>query len=90
VLRELLLGYEEEVKELLYQSREIRDYALRPWETGELRAQALIEVHTKLRNILGRVDQILEKATKLGRPSQKIGAVKEEIREIQQQMLEKF
>ena len=90
VLRELLLGYEEEVKELLYQSREIRDYALRPWETGELRAQALIEVHTKLRNILSRVDQILEKATKLGRPSQRIDAVKEEIREIQQQMLEKF
>lgn len=89
-LRELLLGYEEEVKELLYQSREIRDYALRPWETSELRAQALIEVHTKLRNILSRVDQILEKATKLGRPSQKIDAVRVEIQGIQQQMLEKF
>ncbi|MFQ5904393.1 MAG: AAA family ATPase, partial [Candidatus Binatia bacterium] len=89
-IRELLLGYEEEVKELLYQSREIRDYALRPWETSELRAHALIEVHTKLRNILTKVEQIMEKAKKLGRPLEQVGSIKEEIEEIQQQMLERF
>ena len=89
-IRDLLLGYEEEVKELLYQSREIRDYAFRPWETNELRAQALIEVHTKLRNILTKVDQIMEKAKKLGRPLDQVGVIKEEIEEIQQQMLERF
>lgn len=89
-IRELLLGYEEEVKELLYQSREIRDYALRPWETSEQRAHALIEVHTKLRNILTKVDAIVEKAKKLGRPMEQVNAIKEEIAEIQQQMLEKF
>ncbi len=89
-VRELLLGYEEEAKELLYQSREIRDYALRPWETNELRAQALIEVHTKLRNILNQVEQIMDKAEKSGRPLDKVGAIKEEIAEIQQQVLEKF
>lgn len=89
-IRELLLGYEEEVKELLYQSREIRDYALRPWETKELRAQALIEVHTKLRNILTKIDQIMEKAKKIGRPIEQVGTVKQEIEEIQQQMLEGF
>lgn len=89
-IRELLLGYEEEVKELLYQSREIRDYALRPWESSDERARALIEVHTKLRNILTKVEQIMEKAKKLGRPLEQVGAIKEEIEEIQQQMLEKF
>jgi MoxR-like ATPase len=89
-IRELILGYEEEVKELLYQSKEIRDYALRPWETSELRAQALIEVHTKLRNILGKVEQIIEKAKRLGRPMDQVGAVKDEIEGIQQQILEKF
>lgn len=89
-IRELLLGYEEEVRELLYQSREIRDYALRPWETADERTKALIEVHTKLRNILSRVDQIIEKAKTLGRPVDRVGAIKEEIEEIQQQMLAKF
>ncbi|MCZ6625885.1 MAG: AAA family ATPase [Deltaproteobacteria bacterium] len=89
-IRELLLGYEEEVKELLYQSREIRDYALRPWETKELRAQALIEVHTKLRNILTKIDHIMEKAKKIGRPIEQVGTVKQEIEEIQHQMLEGF
>jgi MoxR-like ATPase len=89
-IRELLLGYEEEVKELLYQSREIRDYALRSWETSEDRARALIEVHTKLRNILSKVEQILERAKKLGRPLDKVDAIKEEIEEIQHQMLERF
>jgi MoxR-like ATPase len=89
-IRELLLGYEEEIKELLYESREIRDMALRPWETGEERARALIEFHTKLRNILGRVEQIMEKAKRLGRPLDNIGSVKEEIEGIQNQMLEKF
>jgi len=89
-IHELLLGYEWEVKELLYQSREMRDYALRPWETNEMRAHALLEVHTKLRNILAKVDQIKEKAENLGRPLDKVGAIQEEIKEIQQQMLEKF
>jgi len=89
-IHELVFGYEAEVNELLYQSREIREYALRPWETSEMRAHALIEVHTKLRNILLKVEQIMEKAKKLGRPLDKVGAIKEEIEEMQQQMLERF
>jgi MoxR-like ATPase len=89
-IRELLLGYEEEVKELLYESREVRDSALRPWETSEDRARALIEVHTKLKNILARVDQIVDKAKKMGRPLERVGAIKEEIEGIQKQMLEQF
>ncbi|MEE9145005.1 MAG: hypothetical protein V3U06_09600, partial [Candidatus Binatia bacterium] len=77
-------------KELLYQSREIRDYALRPWETNELRTQALIEVHTKLKNILMKVDRIMEKAKQHGRPLDQVGSIKGEIEEIQQQMLQEF
>lgn len=89
-IRELLLGYEEEIQELLFQSREVRDYALRPWETTELRSQALIEVHTKLRNILAKVDQVVDQAKKLGRPLDKVDAIKEEIEQIQQTILERF
>jgi MoxR-like ATPase len=89
-IRDLIQGYEEEVKELLYESREIRDSALRPWPTSDERARALIEVHTKLRNILAKVDQIVEKARELGRPLERVGAVKEEIEGMQKQMLEQF
>jgi MoxR-like ATPase len=89
-IRDLILGYEEEVKELLYESREIRDSALRPWGTSDERARALIEVHTKLRNILAKVEQIVEKARDLGRPLERVGAVKEEIEGMQKQMLEQF
>jgi MoxR-like ATPase len=89
-IRELLLGYEEEVKELLYESREVRDSALRPWETSDDRARALIEVHTKLKNILAKVDQIMVKAKNLGRPVERVGAIKDEIEGIQKQMLEQF
>jgi len=89
-IRELLLGYEEEVKELLYESREIKESALRPWETSDERARALIEFHTKLRNILAKVDQIIDKAKRLGRPLDRVGSVRDEIEQIQKQMLEQF
>ncbi|TMA49036.1 MAG: AAA family ATPase, partial [Deltaproteobacteria bacterium] len=39
-IRELLLGYEDEVRVLLFQSRELRDYALREWDSSELRTRA--------------------------------------------------
>jgi MoxR-like ATPase len=89
-IRELLLGYEEEITELLYESREIRDIALRPWETSDERARALVEFHTKLRNILSKVDQIMEKAKRLGRPVDRVGSVRDEIEQIQKEMLEQF
>lgn len=89
-IRELLLGYEQQIAELLYESREIRDSALRPWETSDERARALVEFHTKLRNILAKVDQIMEKAKRLGRPLDRVGSVRDEIETIQKQMLEQF
>jgi MoxR-like ATPase len=89
-IRELILGYEEEITELLYESREIRDSAQRPWETSDEQARALIEFHTKLRNILAKVDQIIEKAKRLGRAVDRVGSVRQEIEQIQKEMLERF
>jgi MoxR-like ATPase len=89
-IRELLLGYEEEIAELLYESREIRDSASRQWETSDERARALVEFHTKLRNILAKVDQIMEKAKRLGRPLDRVGSVRGEIEQIQKEMLQQF
>jgi MoxR-like ATPase len=89
-VRELLLGYEEEITELLYESREIRESALRPGRTSDERARALIELHTKLRNILAKVDQITEKAKRLGRPLDRVHSVRGEIEQLQKEMLEQF
>ena len=43
VIHGLIHGYEDEVQELLFQTRELRDYAERPWEDAEQRARAIIE-----------------------------------------------
>jgi MoxR-like ATPase len=89
-IRDLILGYEEEISELLYESREIRDSATRPWSTSDEKARALIEFHTKLRNILAKVDQIVDKAKRLGRPVERVNTVRTEIEQLQKQMLEQF
>jgi MoxR-like ATPase len=86
VIRELLVGYEDEIRVLLYQSRELREYALRPWDTGELRSRAALEAHTKIRNILARVDGILSQARSGGRPIGRVEALREEIAAIEQEM----
>jgi MoxR-like ATPase len=89
-IRELLLGYEEEITELLYESREIRDSALQPGRSSDERARALIEFHTKLRNIITKVDQIMEKARRLGRPLDRVHTARNEIEQLQKEMLEQF
>ena len=89
-IRELLLGYEEEITELLYESREIRDSALQTGRSSDERARALIELHTKLRNILTKVDEIMDKAKRLGRPLERVNNVRSEIAQLQKEMLEQF
>ena len=86
-IRELLHGYEDEVRVLLYQSRELRDYALRQWESTELGERAAVEAHTKLRSILGKVESILTQARSGGRPTERAEALHDEIVQIQQEML---
>jgi MoxR-like ATPase len=86
-IRELLHGYEDEVRVLLYQSRELRDYALREWDEPELRGRATVEAHTKLRAILGQVDGILAAARTGGRPTGAVETLRQEIAAIQQDVL---
>jgi MoxR-like ATPase len=90
VIHSLIHGYEDEVQELLFQTRELRDYAERTWENKEQRARAVIEAHTKIRNILAKVEEISQKAGGVGRPLGKIETIKQEIQAIQQQLLAKF
>jgi len=86
-LRSLVRGHEDEVQELLFQSRELRDYALRPWETREMHARAILEVRTKLRDILQRVERILDSARQVGRPLERALAIRDEITEIERETL---
>ena len=87
-IHQLLRGYEDEVKALLFQSQELRDYAHRQWENSDLRSRAVVEAHTKIRNILAKVTTILEQVRTVGRPIDTVQAVKDEIETIQQRMLE--
>ena len=72
---------------LLYQSRELREYALRSWDTSELRTRAAVEAHTKIRHILGKVDAILSQAQQGGRPLEQVQGLREEIAQIEREML---
>ncbi len=78
-IRECLRGYEDEVRVLLWQSRELREYALREWDSHEERSRATVEAHTKVRSILGKVDDILALARSGGRPIEKVEALRAEI-----------
>lgn len=87
VLREILRGHEDEVRALLYQSRELRDYALREWESRELATRATVEAHTKLEAILGKVDTLVRKAHEGGRGIGAVEQLRAEIAGIQQELL---
>lgn len=87
VIRGLLHGHEDEVQILLYQSRELREYAQRAWETADLRSRAVVEAHTKIRNIMRRIDAIIDEARSVGRPLTRVETIRAEVDSIQQDML---
>ncbi|MCX8072071.1 MAG: AAA family ATPase [Candidatus Binatia bacterium] len=87
-IRELLRGYEDEARALLFQGREIEEYAHRQWDNHELRSRAVVEAHTKLRQLLRKVGAIVDAARAAGRPTDTVEAVQREIEEIQKRMLE--
>ncbi|MGO9606065.1 MAG: AAA family ATPase [Candidatus Binataceae bacterium] len=87
VLRRMVRGFEEEARELLIQSQELRDYAQRPWESDELRNRAVVEAHTKIANILIKFETLLREASDAGRTIAGAEAMRSQVREIQQTML---
>ncbi|MDG2305779.1 MAG: AAA family ATPase [Candidatus Binatia bacterium] len=66
-LRKLVHGHDEEVQELLFQALELKEYAGRGWKSMDEQTQAIIEVETKLRRILVRLDDLERDATAAGR-----------------------
>ena len=90
VIHGIIRGYEDEVQELLFQTRELREYAEQSWDDAEQHARAVIEAHTKIRNILTKVEEIHQHAQEVGRVTDKVETVKREIQEIQGQLLQKL
>jgi MoxR-like ATPase len=88
-LRAIVRGFEEQARELLIQSQELREYAERGWESEELRQRAIVEAHTKIANILVRFDNLLSEAAESGRAVAGGEAMRAQVREIQQAMLKR-
>lgn len=82
-LRKLVHGHDEEVQELLFQARELKDYAGRGWKSMDEQTQAIIEVETKLRRILVRIDEIERDALAAGRTVPRAAEARAEITSIQ-------
>lgn len=90
-IRHLVKGYEEEARELLIQTQELREYALeREWESAELRNRALIEAHTKIANILVKFDNLLRDAAENGKSVKSAEAMRSQVKEIQNTMLRRM
>lgn len=82
VLGKLVHGYEEAVQELIFQGRELGEYAARAWETPELKARARIEAETKLRRILAQLDALESEARQAGRPLTQADGARRELEAI--------
>ena len=89
-IHRLVKGYEEQARELLIQSQELRDYAERGWESDELRSRAMVEAHTKIANILVRLDHLAREAAESGRSVLSVEAMRSQVKEIQQSMLRRI
>ncbi len=90
-IRHLVKGYEEEARELLIQTQELREYALeRQWESDELRNRAMIEAHTKIANILVKFDNLLRDAAENGKSVRSAEAMRSQVKEIQNTMLRRM
>lgn len=88
-LRHLVHGHDEAVQELLFQARELQEYAGRGWKSMDEQTAALIEVETKLRRILVRLDDVEKAALAGGRSAARASEVRAEIEEIRRALVGK-
>jgi MoxR-like ATPase len=86
-IRALVKGYEERAQELLFESRELREYAEGEWESDEQRMRALTEVNAKIARIATEFDKVIREASESGRSVSNAERMRTEVREIQQTML---
>jgi MoxR-like ATPase len=83
-LRRIVRGYEDKLQELVFESRELREYAEGAWESAELRRRALTEANAKLANIVTRFDGLMKEASDSGRAIANADRMRTEVKDIQQ------
>ena len=83
-LRRIVRGYVDKLQELVFESRELREYADGAWESDEMRRRALTEANAKLANIVSRFDLLLKEAADAGRDVSNADAMRVEVKNIQQ------
>ncbi len=86
-IRALVKGYEERAQELLFESRELREYADGEWESDEQKMRALTEVNAKIARIVVEFDKVIREASESGRSISNAERMRTEVGEIQQTML---
>ncbi len=86
-IRALVKGYEERAQELLFESRELREYADGEWESDEQKMRALTEVNAKIARIVAEFDKVIREASESGRSISNAERMRTEVGEIQQTML---
>ncbi|MEL6178092.1 MAG: AAA family ATPase [Myxococcota bacterium] len=86
-LREVFQGHVEQARGLLFQAREVRDFALRGWDDAETSMRASIEAHTKLKRIHTTVSEVLRDARERHRDVEQVQAFLTEIEVIQKKIL---
>lgn len=86
-IRRIVRGYEDKLQELVFESRELRDYAEGSYESEELRRRALTEAAAKLANIMIRFDTLIQEAADSGRAIAGADRMRNEVREIQQAVM---
>ena len=89
-IQEVFAGHEEKARELVFQAREVRDYALKPWHDAEMAMRASIEAHTKLKRLHAKLSELVEGAVARGRRTSEVKRLLGEVEGIQRQILEEM
>ncbi len=87
LVQKLTGGHDEEAQKLLFQAREIKAYAHRPWPNLDSQTRALLEAHAKLDELLKRMQAIYDRARERGQVSQRLQEMHQEMQSLQGQLL---
>ena len=90
VIHQSLHGYKDRLRELLIQAKELEGYSKREWENEEMLIKANIEAQTKLKHISSRLGELVEEYRERGKPTDEITQAKEEIENIQREILNRL
>ncbi len=89
-LHQLLRGRDDEANALLYQSRELVEWAGRSWDSAEARTRAVVEAHTKLQALAQRLEALARETRELGLDAGGPERALAEVRESQRALLAGF